>query len=310
MPSVRKPSEVVPKAILVSDIHLSHTAPVSRSAEPDWYAAMERQLVQLQVLKGKYRVPAICAGDLFHKWNSSPELINFAMKYLPHMHCIPGQHDLPLHSYDDIRKSAYWTLVQAGTIEDMRPGQWIDINGVWFHAVPWGHAIPRVEASKDDKIQVAVIHAYIWTKDTGYPGADEKQRIGAYKEALAGYDVALFGDNHKGFLFEPREGPVVYNHGTFYCRTADERTYRPHVGVLMSDGTVKLEYLDTSEDKWFVDDRVKFLVEEGADMDRFLEELNNLGEADLDFREAMKHYMETRELSPGARKTILQALET
>ena len=34
-------------AILCSDIHLSHNAPVARSAEPDWYIAMKRPLDEI-----------------------------------------------------------------------------------------------------------------------------------------------------------------------------------------------------------------------------------------------------------------------
>ena len=44
-------------------------------------------------------------------------LISFAIRELPSCYAIPGQHDLPNHSYTDIQRSAYWVLVEAGIIK-------------------------------------------------------------------------------------------------------------------------------------------------------------------------------------------------
>lgn len=105
-------------AVLCSDIHLCHTCPPARSNEPNWYDAMARTLDELAGIASHYYVPILCAGDVFDRWNSPPELINFAIKHLPPMHCIPGQHDLPNHSLEDIRRSAYST--SAGCSEMWR----------------------------------------------------------------------------------------------------------------------------------------------------------------------------------------------
>ena len=98
-------------AIFAADLHLSLKAPIWRSTEQDWFEAMLRPLVELRTLATLHNCPIVYAGDIFDKWNSPPELINFAIEHLPKGHAIPGQHDLPLHNYEDIRKSAYWTLV-------------------------------------------------------------------------------------------------------------------------------------------------------------------------------------------------------
>ena len=44
-------------AILCSDLHLSHVAPVARSAENNWYAAMARALQELRELAEEHDVP-------------------------------------------------------------------------------------------------------------------------------------------------------------------------------------------------------------------------------------------------------------
>ena len=97
-----------PVALVCSDIHLCHTRPTSRSAEPDWYEAMARRLHQVDEIASYQQVPVLCAGDVFDRWNSPPELINFAIKNMPPMWAVPGQHDLPHHRLDEVHRSGLW----------------------------------------------------------------------------------------------------------------------------------------------------------------------------------------------------------
>ncbi len=126
-------------AIAVADLHLSLNPPLARAAEPNWLDAMSRPLKELRELAEKLNVPILCSGDVLDRWNSSAELINFAIEHLPWMHAIPGQHDLPLHSLVDIHKSAYWTLVKAGNIWHIN-GKQQDVAGFLgtVSAFPWG----------------------------------------------------------------------------------------------------------------------------------------------------------------------------
>ena len=109
-------------AIEVADLHLSHRGPSNRTAKPDWYEIMAYYLDQLTALQIKYdHCPIVVAGDFLDHWNQPPELINFLIDELPeNIYGIPGQHDLPNHSYDHIHRSAYWTLVEAGKINDIK----------------------------------------------------------------------------------------------------------------------------------------------------------------------------------------------
>ena len=134
VPHMRESNKVI--AILCADIHLQHKAPVWRSAEDDWYEAMRRPLKEITDLGYTHNCPIIIAGDIFTKWNSCPELINFALTYLPSgAYCIPGQHDLPNHQIKDIEKSAYQTLIKAGKITDFKQTH---LNIAHINAFPFG----------------------------------------------------------------------------------------------------------------------------------------------------------------------------
>ena len=297
------------RAILVSDIHLQARAPVARSTEPDWFAAMLRPLEEIGALAERHDAPVLYAGDIFDRWNSSPEVINFAIKHLPRGHAVPGQHDLPNHNYDDIKRSAYWTLVEAGRLVNLEPGVGTNVAGVCVYGWPWGFGIgPPTEPPEPGRLRVAVCHAFIYTPATGYPGAPPASRITAFKERLAGYDVAAFGDNHKGFIKTIRDGPTVINCGGLMCRKVDEVSYEPGVGLLLADGTVERHLLDCSEDMFIDITEAAELVERALDMTEFVSGLRGLGASDaLDFVEALKRFLDGNNITDRIRSIVLEA---
>lgn len=298
---MRARDEVI--ALAVSDIHLSHKPPVARSLEPSWYDAMARPLDELSSLASTYKVPILCSGDIFDKWNSPPELINFALSKIYGWYAIPGQHDLPFHSYEDVKRSAYWTLVQAGRITPVVPETPLCIDNMILHAFPWEHKVhPCSNPPHTFGLNIALIHSYIWKKDHCYFGAPKASRVSAWKKRLRGYDVCLFGDNHRGFVFHK-----VLNCGGFMRRKTDEVDYRPSVGLIHSNGTIKRHFLDTSKDVLTITEENK--EAEKLDLSEFLHDLAELTDSKLDFKEAVHLWMKTHPISKPTRRLILQALE-
>jgi hypothetical protein len=137
---VRKPYEV---AVVVSDLHLTLKPPVGRSEEKDWLGVQANYLTQLgnlALVGSMLPIPILIAGDIFDRWNAPAELINFVIAHMPkYTWAIPGQHDLPHHNYDEITKSAYWTLVEAGCIYNIPPHQPVNTHtSLRVHGFPWG----------------------------------------------------------------------------------------------------------------------------------------------------------------------------
>jgi DNA repair exonuclease SbcCD nuclease subunit len=304
-------------AILCSDIHLCSKTPIARAEEPDWFAAMKRpfdELVRLRIKHGY--VPILCAGDVFDKWNSTPELINFAIDIFPtDFYAIPGQHDLPYHRYEDIKKSAYYTLHRAEAILDISRIQFEFEGGgrrIAVNPFYWGYDPCPLEGREDypddDSLYIALIHSYIWQDGSGYPGAPEEKKIGTFLKKIQGYDVAVVGDNHKGFLNFIRR-PIVFNCGTLIRRKSDEIDYKPQVGLLYSDGTVKPHYLDISQDKISASPEVVVREKLETDVSKFLEELKSLGADSLDYTAAVYKFMEEKDIESDVRKEVLTALE-
>ena len=303
-----------PVAILCSDWHLSERAPVARAAEPDWFEAQARPLKQISILAYKHDVPVIVAGDVFDRWNASPATINFAIENMPHVYAIPGQHDLPNHSLAEIKRSAYWTLVEAEKITHLGH----NVHPVAaFHGTlalfgfPWGRDLHHPgEWADTNAIKVAVIHRYVHTKTTSYPGAPEEQELTRTIPSLRGYDAAVFGANHKGFLsaagFNGRTGVSIFNCGTMMRRKQDERLYRPQVGILLASGSISREYLDVSEDL-FSDPMATNDVMD-VDSTDFLRALKSLGADSLDFRASIMRRLERNDVTTEVRQAVLDAM--
>lgn len=260
---------------------------------------------------GDESLPVICAGDIFDRWNAVPELINFALEHLPDgMICIPGQHDLPNHREAAMNKSGYGVLAKTGKILDLSTLNWPFHKTKEFIAFGfgWGRELVPVKKFREHAsiLHLAVIHKYMWLgDDTRYPDASVDDQFASHIKILKTYDAVCIGDNHKGWQTD-YPGTSVLNCGGFIRRKSDEIDYRPSVGILFGNGSIKRHYLDTSADKFHPD--AKKREESAFDLRGFIDGLEKLGEHGLDFREAVENHLRSEDLDKETKAIILRAL--
>lgn len=307
MPNMRKAI-----AIAVADIHLSMMPPPCRVDEPDWFAAMARTINKLGDLRDKINVPILCAGDVFNTWNPPPELINFAMDWLPSMAAIPGQHDIPNHSLDHMEKSAFYTLIIAEKLLNVGVSDgysgYIDPGNVWVSGFPWGVEVTPPSAGGNSP-RIAVVHQYIWDREKNrHHKATLSQHTSQLEESLKGYHFAIFGDNHTAFTTMIGRCRVVN------CGSLMRRRYKDAPGVawiLYDDGDVSPHSLYSEEDiitDTSETDGTKKLNEKQVQrFDVMLKDLENLGSDSVDFAETLKRIIDTR--AKNIRDAIYEILE-
>jgi hypothetical protein len=293
----------------VSDLHLTLGPPPARRGEPDWLKAQKRHLDQLAVLKKKYNCPVLYPGDIFHKYNPEPELINFAIKHLPEGYAVPGQHDLPLHNYADIKRTAYWTLVEANKIVNVEPEVPCPAgSNLLLHGFPWGVGVKPCRACHVIQgYNVALIHAYVWSKKCSYPKAPPEKHFSRWMDKLKGYKVALFGDNHKGFMIKDDDTTLV-NCGAFIRRNVDEVDYAPKITLLWSNGHVTRVALETGDDAFQGTGNDK-RGQPSEDLTTFMEAVKDWTAANDDFADAVIRFMNANKTSPEVMKKTLMAIE-
>lgn len=305
-------------AIFVADLHIDTKTPPCRAIEPDWFEAQERYYAQLRNLQEATGALVFIAGDIFNTWNSQAEAISFALKSLPDRCCaIPGNHDLQFHNYENLKKSAYWTLVEAGKIASMEPGIPYTFEDTIFYG--WPHGFEVKPADKNSLMRhVAIIHDYIWTANCGHGQADDSYRVPFWRKRLTdlGYNAAVFGDNHIGFMitggFED-ENCAIINCGAFIRRKADEVNNLPHIYTMQSSGQINRIPLDISQDKFVTKDNISQVSEILAakpeiDFTEVLEILNAESESSADFAAAIRTYIRQNNIRPAVAGVILQAI--
>lgn len=305
-----------PIAIAVADLHLQMKPPPCRMEEPDWFEAMGRSLDALGILKNKHNVPILCAGDVFDKWNSPPELINFAFENIPDaMHAIPGQHDIPNHVMRHMDKSAFQSLINSQVLESLintvfeadyyTPTMEYD---VCVRGFPWGSEIKPPERDGNAGIDIAVIHKYIWNAQHAHPKVGQNEHVYYLEESLKGYDFAVFGDNHIPFTIMVGDCRVV-NCGSFMTRRFKD-DHRPRAWLLFDDQSVDRYYLDSKDDVITdMSPKVNAAIE-ASKMDRFdkmLEDLEGLGSDAMDFTEALNRVLVS--YTKKVREAVLDMLE-
>ena len=89
-----------------------------------------------------------------------------------------------------------------------------------------------------------------------------------------GHDVVVYGDNHKGFL-ATQGNTTMFNCGGLQRRKSDEISYRPQVGLLYENGSIKPELLDCSADN-IVKTSLAQSQKDGMNMGDFLTALDSI----------------------------------
>jgi DNA repair exonuclease SbcCD nuclease subunit len=309
-------------AIAVADLHLSWRPPIARQLESDWLGKQREALRELFNMAAEYKCPIIIAGDIFDRWNAPVGLVNFFIDCLAlykdtvSIFAIPGQHDLPTHRMEEKHRSAYWNLMQQEKINDLS-----EINSAKFlssdiciRGFGWGQLLgPPRKHESEMTTRIAVLHQYVWVDGASYPTASDDQKINAkFITQCDGWDLVITGDNHKSFLYDTGEGSIIYNAGGFQRRHVDERNRQPQVGIIKRDEnnviTVEPHVLKTSENDKVSNTHMKHAITDISNMQEFIAELESIEKTSLDFREAIKQYIEQHEDDPLVIQYISEAI--
>ena len=316
MPASEAKSPVV--GIFVSDLHFSENPPAARACEVNWMKVQADRVFELRKLQQTHKAPILIPGDVFDKWDAKPYIIGSVLNWIRGMdiHTIAGNHDMPNHCNEQLPRSAYWTLVEAGAIKHLVAGFPQAVGEMIVYPFPYGYKVSGVERKNPDVcLHVALIHSYIWTAKTGHEGADPASRVGKWFKNLNGYDIAVFGDNHSGFLYLPKGYhsltiKAMFNCGTFLRRKIDEKGYRPRAGLLHSNGTMTQHFFDCSKDKFMETSEELKSLESALELDlsSYVREMNDLHAERMDFAKVCLRAMEKEKVSLDLRTLICRVL--
>lgn len=256
------------KLTCLSDAHLRHTNPISRS---DNYA--ETCLSKLeQVVKHCNKVGStlLIGGDIFERPDNPIWFVNRVIDILNRcavaIYAIAGNHDLKYHNLENLKESSLWTLGEAvhnfALID--KCNSLILNDKVFLHAFSFG--LDPSYVIRPDSYNILMLHTPIFEKEVPWFMSDAMtadQLVAKYP----GFDLYCVGDIHQTCITDK-----VINTGSMMRSTKAQKEHRPcFVTVDTETGEKEITYFEIEQDVWKLD------FEAPAD-ESFSADLNELSE--------------------------------
>ena len=289
-----------PIAIAASDFHLRMDVPKCRD-EQEFLESQWRKLSHISRRSATAQVPILVAGDIFHRarpagWArlilSVYEIMKTAFRWV----LIPGNHDLPNHSIDSWKDSAFGVLAELlgekVTVGEAELGQ-------FFHLRLAGSA------------KVALSHTYVQDpSEEAPPWAVYKSKHSAADDGEWDEkpDVVVTGDNHKSFSFR-KDGILWINPGAMTRQNTGEIDLEPSYYVLAVDD--KTETIRSTRERYPFDKSAVFVhhsdsLNELPGIKEFIEKIK----ADYQYGISLEEMLRRNPPEdPLVRKVLMEALE-
>lgn len=282
--------------LIAADLHLRGDRPRCR-LDDDWYVAQAHALKQLKNYVNSIGAPLCIIGDIFHTASVPPWVVVLFMNYLNKMkqpvYALPGNHDLPYHSYESVENSAYGILKESGKI---RPLEEI------------GRAAPYGEEPKGNKDSgLLFLHTLVFPTSEEIP-PNSKARTA--RELLSDYPDAQWiftGDMHHAFHYE-HKGRHVVNPGCLMRQTADMKDYQPNVAFVDTELASVTWHPIIDRGELVTDSYLKAESERKERIESFVEKVQASGPVSLDFRHNLLQALEGADIPPEVKKMTLELL--
>jgi len=277
--------------ILCSDIHLRLDQPICRT--DNFVEAQTHKLEFLSQLQKQYNCPVLHAGDLFHHWKPSPELLSYALQYLPEdFYTVYGQHDLPQHNFELRHKSGINVLEKAGKVSNKSYYGLIHVKTCNWNSHPL----------KDDTEQILLWHTMVWHEDNPYH-TDKVDSAKSLLKKYPNFDLIVTGDNHKPFVVE-YQGRLLVNPGSFTRQRASE-THKPQVYLYYGDDNTVEEVILPHDPKVISREHIERTEQRDKRIEDFISRLNTEQETLLSFEDNIKLFLAD---NPDIRESVQQLI--
>jgi DNA repair exonuclease SbcCD nuclease subunit len=283
-------------AILTADWHLREDTPTCRT--DDFQEAQWKKIQFIKDLQEEHGCKIYHSGDLFNHWKSSPHLLSLAIKFLPDLQIIYGNHDLPQHNLGLAHKSGLYTLKTAGKITLYPCGDW--------GTEPNAYASPEKMVNEIHGRKVYLWHTMTYQHRKPWPGMTDPSAIRLLKK-YPQFDLIVTGHNHKPFV-EEYEGRLLVNPGCI-TRQATDESHKPRVYLwYASENRVEAVYLPIQEDV-ITREHIEIREKRDARIDAFVSRLDGDWEAEMSFEDNLEAFFQTNNIRQSVKDIIYKALD-
>lgn len=285
--------------IVFSDPHFRDDQPRCRT-DNFWDTQIEK-MKWLKNISYKYNDPIIiCCGDYFDHWKPSPQLLSACIKYMPFCFVIPGQHDLPNHNINLIKKSGLYTLELAKKVYILNKPN--TDSFITLYPFPWGEKLVPLKKSKTAH-NVAIVHKLI-----EHSKSDET--INSIYKKLKGYDVIFSGDNHQSFedcSLYPKQ--MLVNLGSFSRQKADQINHTPSICLYHAQDK-KIERIFVPINKNVISrDHLDKVTNKDNRLDNYIEKMKKDTKISLDYRKNTENYFNNNRTTKAVKHMVWESID-
>jgi len=284
------------KILLTADWHIRGDAPICR-ADRDW---IESQCVDIKNVHDIF-VREECdemwiMGDLFHRAICSTETVNALLNALQlwsreQIYILPGNHDLPYHSYDNIDGSSLGIVLKY--YKELKSD--IYSGTCHLYTAPFGLDDPQRDVAILEKMDmnVWVTHRLTFPNNEARPIADCGCIAQDLLDMAPTIPLVLTGDYHHGYLYTAPDGRRVCTPGCLNIQAVDMAGYRP--GVFVWDtNTGKITRHELPENASITDTYIVQSKQKDERLEECVARIRDTEQVSFDFEENLEHAVSTQ----------------
>jgi len=273
-----------PLAILTGDWHIREDVPICRT--DDFWETQWKKVDFISELQKKYDCPVLHSGDVFNHWKPSPYLLTKAIKHFPkQFHTVYGNHDLPQHSIEQIKKCGVYTLRTANELI-------VIPEGTWGTTPKKGQ--PYLEF---DHRKILIWHVMTYVGKSPWPGCTDLTAM-QILDKHPQYDLILTGHNHKSFVYvtgTPQKPRLLVNPGSLTRQDADQDNHEPRVYLWWAETNTVKQVLLPFHKNVISREHIDVPQERKERMKAYIERMNLEWKAGLSFKDNLEiHFKENR----------------
>jgi hypothetical protein len=277
--------------------------------------------------EAKKSPPLLIAGDFFHQSKPGPYLeqwvINLLKEYEVRPIVVPGQHDLPGHSLQQVNDSGLGVLAAAGVIELMLSEPetlcWSSFDYTVI-GIPYGKLPPKGKLFQDDNTRAKVL---LWHRmvinEPLWPG-QVADKAPAILRKYPQFDLIVTGDNHQSFAVAELEDAKelsstspkrkyrwLINPGSMMRMTATQVDHKPCI-YKYENGAVEQIFLPIEDDVFDLTE-LQATKDKDERIQAFVERLNQEWEAELSFEKNLEKFFDANLTKEEVRELVWGCLE-
>lgn len=284
------------KFIFTADWHLRGDLPRCRVDE-DWIETQRHHIRSVADLSLEHKCPIVIAGDIFHRPRVAYEVTAMAIQELKRaesVYIMAGNHDLPYHSYDNEKQSAY------GILKEFFP----DLTETSFS----NRIAFKFGQEEGEGRETVFTHQLTFESEEKRPFPGVGKTAAELLEEFPKATYIFTGDMHRAFVYESG-GRFVVNAGSLNRQVADAKDYTPSV-YLVERHTNSFERILVPDAYELVTDEYLTDAEERDDrMLAFVAKLTKSEGASLSFRDNLERKLRTPDLSEEVKTIINEIVE-